>query len=689
MNVSAEAPRDLWLEEVDGERALAWVRDQNEKSQAYFRADPRFDAFYDQTMDILTSDDRITFGRIGGRWVFNFWRDEANPRGLWRRARLRGYRKGTPNWQVLLDLDALSEAEGEKWVFKGSDCVSHDGGRCLLKLSRGGQDASVWREFSIRDKTFVDGGFFIAEARTNVAWFDKNTLLVGTYFGEGSLTTSGYPRRIKKWKRGTDLSDAPDVFEMPEDHVSVAPSVHYLGRKPVALYKDAPGFFTSTYDVERPDGSLLRLPLPPRASVIGAFKKQLVFSLEEDWQPGAKSGAEGEVHATGSVLSFDFKAFIKSGKLPKIETLFVPSKGIFLEDGGVDLGGTAVYLTLLDNVKTRVEALNYSRREGWVRRDVPLPEGGTLSAVSANPSSREALFLFEDFLTPDTLYFVTRKGRAAQEIQSIPARFVSDDLETHQYWTTSKDGTKVPYFVVHKKGLELDGKQPTLLGGYGGFQVSQKPFYSAAKGKFWFERGGVYVRSNIRGGGEFGPDWHQSALRENQQRTFDDFHAIAEDLIARKITAPEFLGIEGGSQGGLLVGTAFTQRPDLYGAVVCEVPLLDMLRYHKLLAGASWMAEYGDPDVPEDRAFIAAYSPYQNVKPQASYPKIFLYRSGKDDRVHPGHARRMAHKMLAQGHVLHYFEHIEGGHGGNANLEDIAERLAMRYVYLWQQLGGE
>lgn len=685
MNVSAEMPQDLWLEEVEGERALAWVRAQNEKSLAHFEQDPRFAEFKEVSMDLLTSDDRITSGRINGRWVYNFWRDEDNPRGIWRRARLRGYRKGAPKWQTLLDLDVLSQAEGENWAYKGVNCYDHDGGRCLVNLSRGGTDASVWREFSVRKKAFVEDGFFVDEAKSGVAWIDKNTLLVGTDFGEGSLTVSGYPRQIRKWKRGIDLADAPVVYEVGETDVSAGPSVVYIGRKPVPLYRNALDFFTRVYDIEAADGSLLRLPLPLRATVVGVQKKQLIFSLEEDWQPDVG----GDVYATGSLLSFDLKEFRKSGELPKIHTLFTPGKGVFLEQYGAHLSARSVYLTLLDNVRTRVEVLTFSRREGWRRRDVSLPEGGTLTTVSANQSSRNPMFLFEDFLTPNSLYMVARRGRSVEKIQSVPERFNAQGLEVEQYWATSKDGTKIPYFVVHRQDLTIDGSNPTLLNGYGGFQVSRKPVYSVARGKFWLARDGVFVQANIRGGGEFGPDWHQAGLRENRQRVFDDFHAVAEDLVARKITSPEHLGIEGGSNGGLLVGAAFTQRPDLYGAVVCEVPLLDMLRYHKLHAGASWMAEYGDPEVPEDRAFIEAYSPYQNVKPRASYAKIFFYTSGKDDRVHPGHARRMAHKMLSQGHQVHYFEHIEGGHGGDANLADVAERLAMRYVYLWQQLGGE
>ncbi len=676
----AEDDPYLWLEEVEGEKALDWVRAQNALTLGVLEKDANYQVFHDLTMEFVTAKDRIPYAELNGKWAYNFWRDETHKRGLWRRAKLKSYRTDNPEWETLLDVDALAEAEDERWVYKGEECHASGGGLCMMQLSRGGKDASVYREFNVRKKAFVEGGFKLEEAKSDVTWFDKNTLLVATDLGEGSLTDSGYPRIVKRWARGTPLEDAPILFEADKTDVGAGTITVYLGRKPVAMIQNAVTFFEADFYFDY-GGELIKLPIPQKATVYGTFKGQLVLSLEEDW---AVEGSEQSFPA-GSVLSFPLKRFLKDKKLPEIATVFAPTSTTFLNSGEVHIASNAVYLQLLDNVSGLVKAVTY-RRGQWQAEDVPLPDNGGIETISVSGSSSNALFLYENPVTPDSLYMVGRSGKKVDVLKSLPARFDASGLVVHQHEVESKDGVKVPYFVVHKEGLAHDGKAPTLLYGYGGFQISMTPRYSSVLGKLWLERGGVYVLANIRGGGEFGPNWHQAALNENRQKAYDDFYAIAEDLIDHGITSPKHLGIQGGSNGGLLVGVALTQRPELFNAVVCQVPLLDMLRYHKLLAGASWVAEYGDPDIPEEREWIAAYSPYQNVKKNGDYPKTLFYTSTKDDRVHPGHARKMAAKMIDQGHDLLYFEHIEGGHSANANLKQIAERIAQQYVYLWQQL---
>ena len=672
----------LWLEEVEGERALEWVHARNKECFAELEADARYGKFLSQAEKLLNAKDRIPYGSIRGKYVYNFWQDAEHVRGIMRRTTPESYRLAKPEWETVLDIDALAKAEDENWVYKGTTWLAPDYERCLIKLSRGGTDASVHREFDTLAKRFVEGGFALPEAKSGVTWLDRDTLLVGTDWGEGSLTESGYPRVAKRWKRGTPLAKATTIFEGRHEDIGIWPRVMDSGEETIALVDQSLTFFTGAYHVIGPDGEMTRLPLQESADLAGFYAGRLLFTLREAWE------VDGQTHAQGALLAINAAVFQATGKLPTIETIYTPDERTSIE--GVTVSRSGLYVTLLQNVKGRILRFSVNPQSGqWSSKLVPLPENGTVSISAAGPHSETIFINYEDHVTPDRLSEFDAGANKLSTLKSLAARFDAGDLEVHQHMAKSADGTAVPYFVIHRKGLKPDGSTPTILYGYGGFEISLKPSYSATIGKLWLERGGAYAVANIRGGGEFGPRWHKAALKTERQRAYDDFIAVGEDLAKRGITSPKHLGISGGSNGGLLVGAIFTQRPDLLNAVVCRVPLLDMIRYTKLLAGASWAAEYGDPEDPKMREAILRYSPYQNVFPDKKYPKVFIETSTKDDRVHPGHARKMVARMREQGHEVLYYENTEGGHAAGANLKQHARRYALEYVYFSRQLGLE
>jgi len=672
----------LWLEEVEGERALEWVHARNKECFDELEADERYGKFLSQAEKILNAKDRIPYGSIRGKYVYNFWQDAEHVRGIMRRTTPESYRLAKPEWETVLDIDALAKAEDENWVYKGTAWLAPDYERCLIKLSRGGTDASVHREFDMVAKRFVEGGFALPEAKSGVTWLDRDTLLVGTDWGEGSLTESGYPRVAKRWKRGTPLAEATTIFEGRHEDIGIWPRVMDSGEETIALVDQSLTFFTGAFHVIGPDGKLTSLPLQESADLAGFYAGRLLFTLREAWE------VDGQTHAQGALLAINAAVFQATGKLPSIETIYTPDERTSIE--GVTVSRSGLYVTLLQNVKGRILRFSVNPQSGqWSSKLVPLPENGTVSISAAGPHSDTIFINYEDHVTPDRLSEFDADANKFSTLKSLAARFDAGELEVHQHMAKSADGTEVPYFVIHRKGLKPDGSTPTILYGYGGFEISLKPSYSATIGKLWLERGGAYAVANIRGGGEFGPRWHKAALKTERQRAYDDFIAVGEDLAKRGITSPKHLGISGGSNGGLLVGAIFTQRPDLLNAVVCRVPLLDMIRYTKLLAGASWAAEYGDPEDPKMREAILRYSPYQNVFPDKKYPKVFIETSTKDDRVHPGHARKMVARMREQGHEVLYYENTEGGHAAGANLKQHARRYALEYVYFSRQLGLE
>ncbi len=665
----------LWLEDVTGDRALNWVRQQNALSTKELEAAPDFKPLEQRLRAILDSKEKIPSVNKYGPFYYNFWRDDQHVRGVWRRTTLAEYKKASPEWELVLDLDALASTEKENWVWKGSEMLYPTYDRCLVYLSRGGADATVVREFDLNRKLFVPDGFVLPEAKSRVDWRDRNTLYVGTDFGSGTLTDSGYPRLVKEWKRGTPLSSATLVFEgKPEDTWVEASVVHDHGRTYEFIHRGLT-FFTSQDLVRRGD-QWVRVEKPEDA-IVQTFEDQLLLRLRSDWT------VDGRKFTAGSLLAADFDGCMAGQR--NFQVLFEPGERDCLES----ITDTKNYLVIteLDNVRNKVYALEH-KQSRWTKTVLEVPSIGSVHIEGIDPDESDDYFLtLTDFLTPTSLYYGTLGQNNREKLKNLPVFFEAKGLEITQHEATSQDGTRVPYFQVGPKGLKADGSHPTLLYGYGGFEISMLPNYSASVGSAWLERGGVYVLANIRGGGEFGPKWHEAARLANRQRAYDDFIAVAEDLIGRNVTSSKRLGIQGGSNGGLLMGVMLTQRPDLFKAVLCQVPLLDMRRYNKLLAGASWMAEYGNPDKPEQWAYISKYSPYQNVSDAKNYPRVLFTTSTRDDRVHPGHARKMVARMKQQGHDVLYYENIEGGHGGAANNKQAAYMAALGYTFLAKELG--
>ena len=681
---SANMDPYLWLEEVQGDKALAWVRERNAVSTALLQAQPLFADNRAKVLEVLNNRDQIPRVTRRGDYLYNFWRDAKNPRGLWRRTHLEEYRKVQPKWDVLIDLDALGKAENENWVWGGSDCLAPDYNRCLISVSRGGADAKVTREFDIAKREFVKDGFYLPEAKSQLDWVDINTVYVGTDFGPGSMTRSGYARIIKRWKRGTPISEAQFVYEAKESDVAAFATVDKTPNFERTIFGRSADFYNTEINV-LVDGKLVKIDKPSDASL--SWQREWAFLLlKSDFKLAERT------YKSGSLLAIKFDALMRGER--SFELLFEPTATRSLSRSGPTTTRDFLLLNILDNVSGRIEELQYLGGK-WQRREVKAPSPGALGAVGMHdpfvkddPLANHYSMSYLDFLTPASLYLSKAGSDERELLKRNPTFFDSTGMRAEQRFATSKDGTQVPYFVVYPKGVKTDGTNPTVLYGYGGFQISMTPFYSGGWGTTWLQRGGVFVVANIRGGGEFGPTWHQSAIKQNKQKSYDDFAAVAEDLIKAGITKSQHLGIMGGSNGGLLVGAVMVQRPELFGAVVCSVPLLDMQRYHKLLAGNSWMAEYGNPEKADEWAYISQYSPYHNVKKGVKYPKVLFATSTRDDRVHPGHARKMAARMLEQGHDVLYFENIEGGHGGASNNEQRANLVALENTFLWVNLGG-
>ncbi len=682
MNLQASGEEDpyLWLEEVLGGDALDWVEMQNDASRARLESDERFAAIRDAALAVYSATDRIAYARQAGERVFNFWQDERHVRGILRAASIESYLAGAPDWETLLDVDALAEAESENWVYKGRTCLRPGFERCMISLSRGGADAVVLREFDVRRQDFVEDGFMSDEAKQDVAWLDQDHLLIGKAGSAFRATDSGYAAEVRLWKRGQSLQDSRRLFEVPSDYVSASPVVVRSSAGTYVFAVGSPAFFREQVsylgDPLEEKVSPKRLSLPEDIDWRGMFGKYIIALTRSAWY------VDGEVHPAGALVAVPFDALLQ-GDLSGVVTVLAPPDTGAIQS--VQVARSGLYVSVMDNVYTRLVYL--SRDEsGWVETQVDLPSTGTLSIVSATSESDLVFVNGEEFLVPDSLYAIDGEAKP-RAIAQLPMRFDASAYVASQAFAKSVDGTRVPYFLI--KPRDVEGPLPTLLYGYGGFEISLTPAYLSPLAAAWLEAGGAYVIANIRGGGEFGPGWHQAALKGNRQRAYDDFAAVAENLINTDITEPSQLGIYGGSNGGLLVGALLTQRPELLGAVVCAVPLLDMLRYHKLLAGASWMGEYGDPDVPEERAWLAAYSPYQNVRDDVGYPPVFLTTSTRDDRVHPGHARKMAAKMMASGHEVVYYENTEGGHSAAANLNQVARRDALVVTFFMQSLMDE
>lgn len=676
----APAPADdpfTWLEETRSEPALAWVRAENQRVDQTLARDPRFASLRDEALTILDAKDRIPGVGFTPYGMVNFWQDAANPRGLLRVTTLDSYRTDNPTWQTILDIDALAKAEGREWVYKGMSCLPPAGTRCMVALSDSGKDATTLREFDVTTRSFVKDGFTLPESQGGVEWLDENTLLVSRDFGGDTITESKYPFTTREWKRGTRIEDAREIYRGDAKDVSSG----------AGLLRDAAGTVhgrvanrgTSFFESEKyiwHDGKWLKLDMPLKANFGGIVDGRILFSTDVEWQTG------GQTFPADSILSADLAEFKADPNGARKSLVWKPGPKQTAQ--GTAITKDALYVSLLDNVRGRV--LRYDFAGGkWNAKPVALPQNATVGIAAADDESGRVMFSSTDFLTPSQLYLSDGESAPAI-IKTSPERFSAEGLAISQFEATSKDGTKIPYFVVAKKGVKLDGSTPTLLYGYGGFQSSSLPGYSGTTGKLWLEKGGAYVLGNMRGGGEFGPQWHQTAMGANKQRTWDDFIAIGEDLVKRGLTSPRRLGIMGGSQGGLLVGTAFTQRPDLFNAAVVQIPLFDMLRLPFIGRGASWVGEYGDPRIPEQRAWIEAYSPYQKLVRGKTFPMPFYWASTADDRTHPSHARKAAARMSANGQPYYYYEDMTGGHSGGVDNAQRAKLQALQYVYLMQRL---
>jgi prolyl oligopeptidase len=668
----------LYLEEVLGDKALTQVKNWNERTLSRLTSDPRFSKMEADALAILNSKDKIPYVSYRKGNVQNFWQDAQNVRGVWRKSTLTNYLSANPEWETILDFDKLAKEEGKNWVFKGASCLTPDEELCMISLSDGGKDASIQREFNKKTKTWVKDGFITRETKGGSSWLDADTQIVGIDFGKGTMTESGYPMTARLWKRGQAVDNATEFMrgEATDVSLSVGAFERADGSKEILASRGVTFYDTETSWIPRKDGVMQKpvmLPIPRKSSLGAEFKGQMMLSLNEDWR-GYKSG---------DLVSFSFTDFMKSGKIDNINLVYRPDEKSSLNGFGTTK--SKVLLSISKDVKSAAYAFDWNGK-AWTSKQLDFPANGTVSIGATDDKEDIAFLNSESFLTPSTYWTYNTKTAKKAKAKSLPDWFDASNMVAEQFFSTSKDGTKVPYFVVRGKATKLDGTNPTLLYGYGGFEVSLNPSYSSTRGKLWLENGGVYVLANIRGGGEYGPKWHQAGLKTQRQRIYDDFISVAEDLVSKKLTSPKHLGIEGGSNGGLLMGVMFTQRPDLFNAVVCAVPLLDMLRYDKLLAGASWVGEYGSPADAKEGAFLKSISPYHNVKADVKYPEVFFVTSTKDDRVHPGHARKMAKRMEDQNHSFLYYENIDGGHSAAANLKETAKRLALQHVYLMQKL---
>jgi prolyl oligopeptidase len=671
----------LWLADIHGEKAEAWAKDQTAKSNAVLKADPNYQKTYDILLKALNTDDRIPTGNLDHGDIYNFWQDADHVRGIWRRTTIADYANASPKWETLIDVDKLDADEKAQFVWQGADCAP-GGKTCLIQLSPGGGDAATIREFDMKTKTFMKDGFALSLSKLDAQYLDADTVLFDTDFGPGTMTKSSYPRILKMWKRGQKLSDAKTIYEGTTDDIWIRPAVFRGPYGTIALVQRGTTFFTSEYFYIYPDGATMKLPLPPGANLAGVTDGNLIFTTREAW-----TAPDGQKFAQGALIAFPVKPFAVQKMLPRFTLLYAPDVHSAVET--VSAGRDAVYAAIYNNVTGSVHAFTPNTGGAWSDKKLDLPEGGSTTVVDANNWGPEAHVTYESFLTPPTLY--ATDGKTVKAIKSQKPLFDASNLVSEQFWATSTDGEKIPYFLIHPKNAK--GPVPTILYSYGGFELSLNPWYwndghrPLYAGDTWLNRGGAIAVANIRGGGEFGPRWHQAALKENRQKAFDDFAAVGKDLETRGLTDPAHLGIVGASNGGVLTTVTMTQHPELLRAVVSQRPLVDMLRYTRYGAGASWVDEYGDPDKAEDRVYIAKYSAYQLVTKEMKLPSILFITETSDDRVTPIWARMMAHKMEDQGHDVLFNESSEGGHGPGATNAAQAEMWALSYTYLGRELG--
>lgn len=674
------ADPNLFLEEMTGARAMAWVQRENEKTVAILEKDPRYASIFKAAVAMASAKDRIPYVEFLGGQLYNFWRDETHVRGIWRRTTLASYRTASPQWTTVLDLDSLATAEKGNWVWHGADCVQPSEDRCLVSLSDGGEDAVTVREFDLKTRTFVTNGFTLSRAKLRVAWAGRDTILFARAATPDELTSSGYPFVVRRLARGQAMEQATEIYRgrATDGGYGVTPYtfVDARGRRTSFISRPLSTFEFEHYLVRGKD--VVQLAIPRKAGIAEVIDGTAIVRLSEGWTTGSAT------IPSGAVAAFDLAVAARTPSALAPVTLYAPGPREAVE--GISATRHRLLVDVMQNVRGRVLAFARGAGGKWTHTTVALPENVSTRTVGTDASGETALISVTGYLTPSSIWLADAAKGTARTIKSLAPRFDASKSVVEQREATSKDGTKIPYFMVHPKGMALDGNNPTILYAYGGFEVSLTPAYNEEAGKLWVEQGGVYVVANIRGGGEFGPAWHDAGLKTRRQAIYDDFQAVAEDLIARKVTSPRRLGIQGGSNGGLLMGVQLTQRPDLWNAVDIQVPLLDMLRFEQIQAGASWVGEYGSVSVPEERAFLAKISPYHNLKPGVQYPTPLIWTTTKDDRVGPQHARKFAAKMSAMGLPYFFYEVIEGGHGSGANIEQQAHTTALEYTYFARQL---
>ena len=668
----------VWLERVDGERAMAWVRAEDAKTAAVLEEDARYSGLFEEALEIAEAKDRIPEPRLIGGRILNRWQDADHVRGIWRRTSLADYQKSAPSWTTILDLDALAAAEKANWFWSGADCEERAERRCMIGLSDGGEDAVTLREFDLRSARFVGGGFSLPRGKQDAAWQDADTLLVAREWSPGELTRSGYPFVVKRIKRGQPLSAAVEVFRGTASDVGVSPSAFNDGAGHRALViRRSVSFFEAEYQLVRSNGTS-KLALPSKADIVALVAGRLIINLREDWTTDAGTFPQG------SLVSIDLAATVAAPERLRPTLIYAPGPREAFQQAAATRGHLLV--SVLDNVKGRAYVYKPESAGKWSRHRIALPDNVSIHIVDADLHSDRAFLSVTGFLTPTSLWLANVATGALATVKTLPPRFDASHHVVEQFEAMSSDGTRIPYFVVHRIDMKLDGGTPTILTAYGGFLVSETPYYAPQTGKLWLERGGALVLANIRGGGEFGPAWHDAGLKTHRQRIFDDFTAVARDLIAKGITSPSHLGIQGGSNGGLLMGVQFIQHPELWGAVDMQVPLLDMLGYEHIAAGSSWVGEYGSVSNPEERAFLASISPYDNLKPGVPYPEALIWTTTKDDRVGPQHARKFAARLAAMGVPYLFYEVVQGGHGSGATLAERAAMTAREFTYFWRKL---
>ena len=680
--VGTEQPdKYAWMEDIHGDRPMAWVKSENDRTQAVLEKNPRFATLQAEALKVLDSPDRIAFPRFQAGYIYNTWQDGEHVRGIVRRTSLEDYLKQDPKWETVLDYDALSKADSQSWVGHGFTCLDPDNERCLAILSAGGEDAVTMREFNLKTGAFVESGLTLPRGKQDVSWIDKDTLLIARDWGAGTMSDSGYPITLRVWKRGQPLESSHEVFRGDvKDNGGVGSDVlvDSRGNRAVILARGP--------DIQNHEFSILigetakRLPIPSKSEDVGLLNGQLLIALNQDWTPEGQT----TTFAQGSVLALNLEEVEKDPAHLKPVVVFSPTSQEFEQE--VAVTANHLILTTLDHVQGRAYVYTADASGHWSRKQLPVPDNQTVGIVATNRKNDRFFINLTGFTAPTSLWVGDAADGSLHQAKSQKPQFDASNEMVEQLEATSKDGTKVPYFIVHRKDMPYNGANPTLMTAYGGFQISETPGYSPTLGKLWLERGGVYVLANIRGGGEFGPAWHEAGLKTHRQRIYDDFYAVSEDLVSRKITSSRRLGIEGGSNGGLLMGVEFTQHPEMWGAVVIQVPLLDMLGYEHMSAGASWVGEYGSISVPEERAFLASISPYNHVNPDVKYPEPFIFTTTKDDRVGPVHARKFAARMEEFHKPFYYYEITEGGHGAGADHKDQAHTVAETYTYLMMKL---